>query len=163
FLDLEGALPVRERSCFASCRVEFLGECCAAEQVEDALQVVCHGGEPDFDLCAAGASQQQSGMAEDTVLERGEGMLDGGAPKLHGLGRGAGMHAVERVFVEQSGHQPLWSLGTARLQSASAAVGLAGCVVDGLVLLRDLFALKRLACRAETGVGLRLVAECGAV
>src|SRR6185437_4211998 len=99
---------------------------------------------------AAGASQQQSGMAEDTVLERGEGMLDGGAPKPHGLGRGAGMHAVERVFVEQSGHQPLRSLGTARLQSATAAVGLAGCVlagcvVDGLVLLRDLFALKRLA------------------
>jgi hypothetical protein len=46
------------------------------ENVRDALEVVCHRSEADFDLCTGQASHQQTRMSEDTVLDRCEGMLD---------------------------------------------------------------------------------------
>ena len=39
-------------------------------------------------------------MAEDAVLERAEGMFDGGSPEPHQLRSGALVHAGQRVVVQ---------------------------------------------------------------
>lgn len=50
-----------------------------AEQVCDALQVICHRRESDFAPCTGQPTHQQTRMSEDPVLDRREGMLDGGS------------------------------------------------------------------------------------
>ena len=114
--------------------MEFCGEFCSTKDVDHEFEVVGHGGEADFGLCAVGAAQQQARMAEDMVLQGGEWMLDGRASEPHRLGRGPCVHAVEPIFVEQSHHQPLRGSSAARLSCAVTAVGPVGAVVDGLVL-----------------------------
>ncbi len=47
-----------------------------AEHTCDALDVVCHRREADFDPCTGQPAHQQTRMSEDTVLDRREGMLD---------------------------------------------------------------------------------------
>jgi hypothetical protein len=48
-----------------------------AEHIHHALDVVCHRRQADFDLCTGQPTHQQTGMSEDPVLDRCEGMLDG--------------------------------------------------------------------------------------
>ena len=50
-----------------------------AEHVRDALEVVCHRREADFDLCTGQPTHQQTRMSENSVLHSSEGMLDGGS------------------------------------------------------------------------------------
>lgn len=50
-----------------------------AEHVCDALEVICHCREPNFDLCTGQAAHQQTRMSEDTVLDR-DGHEDSGSP-----------------------------------------------------------------------------------
>lgn len=50
-----------------------------AKHICDALQVICHRRESDFDPCAGQPANQQTRMSEDTVLDRREGTLDGGS------------------------------------------------------------------------------------
>jgi hypothetical protein len=47
-----------------------------AEHICDALEVVCHRREADFDPCTGQPPHEQTRMPEDTVLDRREGMLD---------------------------------------------------------------------------------------
>jgi hypothetical protein len=55
------------------------GQFGCAKDVCDALQVICHRREADFDPCTGQPAHQQTRMSEDTVLDRREGMLDGGS------------------------------------------------------------------------------------
>jgi hypothetical protein len=58
-----------------------LGEACGAAQVNHALEVVGHDGDADFGFGALQYAEQQAWVAEDVVLERGEGVLDDRSPK----------------------------------------------------------------------------------
>lgn len=51
-----------------------------AEHVCNALEVVCHRREADFNPCTGQSAHQQTWMSEDPVLDRCERMLDSGAP-----------------------------------------------------------------------------------
>jgi hypothetical protein len=46
------------------------------EHVCDALDVVCHRCEADFDSCTGQPAHQQTRMPKDAVLDRRDGMLD---------------------------------------------------------------------------------------
>ena len=48
-----------------------------AQHVCDALDVVRHLREADFDPCTGQPTHQQTWMSKDAVLDRREGMLDG--------------------------------------------------------------------------------------
>jgi hypothetical protein len=51
-----------------------------AEHVCNALEVVCHRREADFNPCTGQSAHQQTWMSEDPVLDRCERMLDSGSP-----------------------------------------------------------------------------------
>jgi hypothetical protein len=72
-LTLTGFGIVRFRSCALSGVMKRLRQFGCAEHVCDALQVVCHRREADFDLCTGQPAHQQTRMSEDTVLNRSEG------------------------------------------------------------------------------------------
>ena len=86
---------------FRSGWVQWAGKFHGTEDVDYAFEVVSHDGEADFGLCAAGSSQQQSGMAKDTVFENREGKLDGRSSEPHRLRGSALVHAIQRIFIQQ--------------------------------------------------------------
>ena len=55
-------------------------------------------------------------MSEDAVLQRGEGMLDGGSSQAHRMRRGALLHPFERGVVQMRCEEALRRRGAARLQ-----------------------------------------------
>jgi len=127
------------------------GEACRAAQVDHALEVVGNDGEADFSFGALQPTEQQAGMAEDAVLERGEGVLDDTAPQPDQPRRHPLLHAVVDVIVEMTRDQPLRGSGAGALLRTGAAVAGLRLVVDGAVLARYLFPVQGLACGAEEG------------
>jgi hypothetical protein len=81
-------------------------------------------------------------MAEDVVLERGEGVLDDRSPQAHQRRRDPLVHAVEYVIVEMTCDQPLRSPGAVGLLRTGAAVAGCGLIIDGAILARYVFPVQ---------------------
>ena len=75
------------------------GQFGCAKDVCDALQVICHRREADFDLCTGQSAHQQTRMSEDTVLDRREGVLDGGSAEPHRFWSHPVLHPIQRLFI----------------------------------------------------------------
>jgi hypothetical protein len=76
------------------------GQFGCAEHVCDALDVVCHRREADFDPCAGQSAHQQTRMPKDTVLDRCEGMFDSASAQPHHFRGHSFLHLVQRVFIQ---------------------------------------------------------------
>jgi hypothetical protein len=63
------------------------------------LQVVSHYRDADFSSCTGQSTHQQTGMSEDAVFDRSEGMFNRASAESHRLRRYAFLHPVQSVFV----------------------------------------------------------------
>lgn len=70
------------------------GEILRAEDVQHSFQVVDHGRQADFCLCATQSAQQETRVSEDPVLQGGEGMLDDRLSQPHYVCRGPLLHPL---------------------------------------------------------------------
>jgi|HubBroStandDraft_4_1064222.scaffolds.fasta_scaffold09995_3 hypothetical protein len=102
-------------------------------------------------------------MAEDAVLQDGEGMLDRRPSQPHERGSSALVHAVQRVVMEMACDHALRRGSAQSPAGAASAVRCCSLVVDRAVLARQLLAHQRLARGAEQAVGLRPIREGAAV
>jgi hypothetical protein len=69
------------------------------EHVCDALDVVCHRCEADFDSCTGQPAHQQTRMPKDAVLDRRDGMLDRASTQPHRFWRHSRLHSIQSVFI----------------------------------------------------------------
>ena len=78
-------------------------------------------------------------MSENSVLERGEWMLDRGSSQPHDLGRSALLHSLQSVVVQMSREEALRRSGTARFQRTASADLSTSDVDDRTIFTRELF------------------------
>jgi hypothetical protein len=135
----------------------------SSEGIDHAFEVVGHDCKTHLRLSADTFAKQEARMAEDAVLQRGEGMFDCRSSQSHERGRGSFVHTVERLFGQMAQDEALRPVGAASLERTTDAVFSPSLVVDGTVFSRELLASERLARRTDVGVCLRLVGEHGPV
>src|SRR5436853_6996620 len=80
-----------------------------------------HHREAHLGLCSAKASQQETRMPEDAVLQRGKRMFHCRSPQPHDFRRGALIHALQRGFVQVPCHEAPGTSCTATLEGAGSA------------------------------------------
>ena len=102
-------------------------------------------------------------MSENSVLERGEWMLDRGSSQPHDLGRGALLHSLQSVVVKMSREEALRRSGTARFQRTASADLSTSDVDDRTIFTRELFTDQPLPCRTAEGIRVLLVMELAAI
>jgi hypothetical protein len=138
-------------------------ECFASEHVDHSFQVVDGGGQADFRLRSGQSAQQQAGVAEDVVLQGGEGVFDCRSSEPHGFRRSPFVHPLQGVVVKVTADGPPGSCGALAFERAAGAVfGRGGvenagpCCVPGMTGERG-------PVGAAEGIGGFLVHELAAV
>src|SRR5271167_4919710 len=95
------------------------GRC--AHEVQHALEVVSHHRQADLGPSSVQSTQKKTGMAEDDVLENGEGMLHGSPPQLHRRRSGAVLHALQGTFMYVATNDAPWTDSALRFESTGSA------------------------------------------
>ncbi len=104
---------------------ECLGNTSSAEDLDDAFDVVSHDCKTHFGLSTCKASQEQTWMPEDAVLDCSERMLDRSSSQSHSRWCGTRVHAVQRIVVQAArDHSPF------RFR-AESTTGASSAILDG--------------------------------
>src|SRR6202035_5712921 len=84
-------------------------QCRCAHELEHAFEVVSHHRQAHLGPSSFQSAQQKTRMAEDGILENGEGMLHGSSPQLHGCRSGTLLHALQRPFMHVPTNDAPWA------------------------------------------------------
>src|SRR5271169_820520 len=102
-------------------------------------------------------------MAEDVVLEGGEGMFRQTTAPSHNLCLRALLHALQGLFVEVPLHRTLWRVGALRLQRTAPADLRRSHIDHPLLVGLSLFAAQDLLSRTAKGVAVFVIRKLAAV
>src|ERR1700730_6477853 len=104
--------------------------------MQHAFQVIAQHCQAHFTLGATPAAQQETRMAEDPVLEAGEGMFRATSSQTHGLGGRSLLHPCQRLFMNMTVDRAAPRPSAARFQPTGTAGLGRGLVNDAMAVLR---------------------------